>query len=122
GHVIPILTGEQEHHISADVAYAVWQYWRATADDEFIVDAGAEILIETARFWASRAGMEADGYGHIRGVIGPDEYHETVDDNAYTNVMARWNLDRAADTVVVLKRERPIDWKRLSARLALTED
>ena len=122
GSVIPILTGEQEHHISADVAYAVWQYWRATADDKFMVDAGAEILIETARFWASRAGMEADGYAHIRGVIGPDEYHETVDDNAYTNVMARWNLDRAADTVVVLKRERPTDWKRLSARLALTED
>ena len=44
-----------EQHISADVAYAVWQYWRATGDDEFFLDAGAEILLETARFWASRA-------------------------------------------------------------------
>jgi kojibiose phosphorylase len=122
GRVVSILTGEQEHHISADVAYAVWQYWRATADDDFMVDAGAEILVETARFWASRARMEADGHAHIRAVIGPDEYHETVDDNAYTNVMARWNLDRAADAVAILNREQPTGSKQLSARLALTEE
>jgi trehalose/maltose hydrolase-like predicted phosphorylase len=55
GVMIDILTGQMELHISADVAYAVWQYWRATGDDEFFVAAGAEILLETARFWASRA-------------------------------------------------------------------
>jgi kojibiose phosphorylase len=86
-----------------------------------MVDAGADILVETARFWASRARREADGHAHIRAVIGPDEYHETVDDNAYTNVMARWNLDRAADAVAILKREQPTGWKQLSARLALRE-
>ena len=122
GSAVSILTGEQEHHISADIAYAVWQYWRATADNAFMVDAGADILVETARFWASRARMEADGHAHIRAVIGPDEYHETIDDNAYTNVMARWNLERAVETVAILKREQAIGWKRLSARLALTED
>jgi kojibiose phosphorylase len=122
GSIISILTGEQEHHISADVAYAVWQYWRATADDNFMVEAGADILVETARFWASRARMEADGRAHIRAVIGPDEYHETVDDNAYTNVMARWNLNRAADALAILEREHLTKWKRLSDRLALTED
>jgi kojibiose phosphorylase len=122
GRVVPILTGEQAHHISADVAYAVWQYWRATGDDDFMVDAGGDILVETARFWASRARMEADGHAHIRAVIGPDEYHDTVDDNAYTNNMARWNLDRAADAVAILERVRPSDWKRMSARLALAED
>lgn len=121
GRVVSILTGEQEHHISADVAYAVWQYWRATADDNFMVDAGVDILVETARFWASRARMEANGHAHIRAVIGPDEYHETVDDNAYTNVMARWNLERAADAVAILKREQLTHWTLLSARLALTE-
>ena len=52
GRVVEMLTGQQEHHISADVAYGVWHYWRTTGDDEFIVGAGAEILIETARFWA----------------------------------------------------------------------
>ena len=122
GRVVDILTGEQEHHISADVAYAVWQYWRVSGDDDFMVVAGAEILAETARFWASRAQTERDGRAHIRGVIGPDEYHVTVDDNAYTNVMARWNLDRAADTVAILSRERPGDWQRLSRRLGLAEE
>ena len=55
GTVVEILTGQMEHHISADIAYAVWQYWRATGDDNFFLHAGAEILLETARFWASRA-------------------------------------------------------------------
>jgi hypothetical protein len=82
--VIRILSGRQEQHISADVAYAVWQYWQATRDEGFLLAAGAEILLETARFWASRARPEADDRCHIRGVIGPDEYHLNVDDNAFT--------------------------------------
>jgi kojibiose phosphorylase len=119
GRVVVIRTGEREHHISADVAYAVWQYWRATGDDAFMVAAGAEILIETARFWASRAQVEPDGRAHIRQVIGPDEYHELVDDNAYTNVMAAFNLERAADAAAILCRERPDAWRRLAARLGI---
>jgi trehalose/maltose hydrolase-like predicted phosphorylase len=122
GRLIRILTGEKEHHISADIAYAVWQYWRVTGDDHFMFDAGGEILIETARFWTSRVRMEVDGHAHIRGVIGPDEYHEMVDDNAYTNVMASWNLDRAAEAVTILKRDRPADWTRLSGRVGLSVD
>jgi trehalose/maltose hydrolase-like predicted phosphorylase len=94
GKLVDILTGRMEHHISADVAYAVWQYWHFTGDDDFFLRAGAEILLDTARFWASRAVTEADGKRHIRHVIGPDEYHEDVDDNAFTNVMARWNIAR----------------------------
>ena len=96
GEIVRFLTGEQEQHISADVAFGVWSYWRSTGDDRFLIDAGAEILIETARFWASRVEHEEDGRYHIRGVIGPDEYHETVDDNAYTNGLAQWNLEVAA--------------------------
>ena len=78
------------------MAWAVWQYWQVTGDDAFVEDMGAEIVMETARFWASRATPGDDGRLHICKVIGPDEYHERVDDNAYTNVMAQWNL-RAAD-------------------------
>lgn len=52
--------------------------------------------MQTARWWASRIEPDTNGHGHIRGFIGPDEHHENVDDNAYTNVMARWNLKRAA--------------------------
>ena len=120
GRLVNILTGKQEHHISADVAYAVWQYWRATGDDAFMISAGAEILVETARFWASRAQTERDGHAHIRQVIGPDEYHVVVDDNAYTNAMAIFNLERAADAAVILEREQTSEWQRLSARLGLT--
>jgi trehalose/maltose hydrolase-like predicted phosphorylase len=64
--------------------------WLVTGDAAFLCDAGAEILLETGRFWAGRAQLEADGRCHIRGVIGADEYHEHIDDNAYTNLMARW--------------------------------
>ena len=121
GRLVIIQTGEREHHISADIAYGVWQYWRATGDDAFMVAAGMEVLVETARFWASRARVESDGHAHIRQVIGPDEYHELVDDNAYTNVMAAFNLERAADAVVILNREQADHWQRLSARLDITE-
>jgi kojibiose phosphorylase len=121
GRVVRILTGEREQHISADIAYAVWQYWRVTGDNVFMLAAGAEILVETARFWASRSEVDRDGRSHIREVIGPDEYHEMVDDNAYTNTMAIFNLEHAADTVAILQRERIADWQRLSARLGLTE-
>jgi trehalose/maltose hydrolase-like predicted phosphorylase len=121
GQVVTFLTGEREHHISADIAYAIWQYWRVTGDDGFMLAAGAEILVETARFWASRAQVERDGRAHIRKVIGPDEYHEMVDDNAYTNAMAIFNLERAADTVAILQREQVADWQPLSARLGLTD-
>ena len=58
GEPIEVLTGKMEHHISADVAYAVWQYWRATGDEDFLLRAGAEIVLDTARFWASRAVAE----------------------------------------------------------------
>jgi trehalose/maltose hydrolase-like predicted phosphorylase len=122
GRVVQVLTGIQEHHISADVAYAVWQYWQATADEAFFLAAGADILIETARFWASRGRLEPDGQYHIRTVIGPDEYHESVDDNAYTNVMAQWNLERAADTVDWLRSRRSDVWPIICERLQVKPD
>ena len=117
--VVAILSGRQEQHISADVAYAVWQYWNATQDVGFLLEAGAEILFETARFWASRAVAEPDGLRHVRGVIGPDEYHEHIDDNAFTNVMARWNIRRALDVARQLRERWPERWTEISQRLKL---
>ncbi|CAX21997.1 putative glycosyl hydrolase [Methylorubrum extorquens DM4] len=119
--ILDILCGSQEQHISADVAYAVWQYWQANEDEAFLQEAGAEILLETARFWASRATGEADGLRHIRGVIGPDEYHERVDDNAFTNVMARWNIARGLDIAALLRERWPDTWERLARSLDLGE-
>jgi trehalose/maltose hydrolase-like predicted phosphorylase len=119
---VEILTGQMEHHISADIAYAVWQYWRFTGDDDFFLRAGAEILLDTARFWASRAGAEADGKRHIRHVIGPDEYHADVDDNAFTNVMARWNIARGIETMDVLREHWPNQAATLREKLTLRDE
>ncbi|MBV8912139.1 MAG: glycoside hydrolase family 65 protein, partial [Acetobacteraceae bacterium] len=68
-----------------------------------------------------RAQMEADGFCHIRGVIGPDEYHETIDDNAYTNVMARWNIRRGLEVAAMLRDRFPARWRELCSRLALDD-
>ena len=119
--IVEILCGTLEQHISADIAYAVWHHWLATGDDAFLCLAGAEILFETARFWASRAHREADGLCHIRSVIGPDEYHERVDDNAYTNVMARWNIERALDVAALLRARWPSEWSRLATDIGLAD-
>jgi trehalose/maltose hydrolase-like predicted phosphorylase len=100
----------------------VWQYWRATGDDDFFLSAGAEILLDTARFWASRAVAEADGKRHIRHVIGPDEYHDDVDDNAFTNLMARWNIARALEALDLMRARWPDDAVALQAKLALGDD
>lgn len=120
--VLNVLSGTLEQHISADVAYAVWQYWEATRDEGFLLAAGAEILFETSRFWASRAVLEADGRRHIRDIIGPDEYHEGVDDNAFTNVMARWNIRRALEVAGLLRERWPARWSSLSGALGLGDD
>ena len=121
GRVVPILCGTQEQHISADVAYAVWQYWQATRDVRFLLNAGAEILLDAARFWSSRARPEDDGAYHIRGVIGPDEYHESVDDNAYTNRLAAWNLDHGLLVASLLRARWPVRWAELTRKLRLEQ-
>lgn len=120
GEVVPILCGQHEHHISADVAYAVWQYWQATQDEAFFLAAGAEVLLECARFWASRATRGADGRYHIRGVMGPDEYHDIVDDNAYTNVMAAWTLERGMETARWLESQHSDTHRAIAQRIGLS--
>jgi trehalose/maltose hydrolase-like predicted phosphorylase len=120
--VVEVLNGKQEQHISADVAYAVWHYWKASGDEAFLCDAGAEIILETGRFWSSRAELGQDGKRHIRGVIGPDEYHMHIDDNAFTNVMARWNIRRAVEVAALLASRWPARWASLSAALDLDDN
>jgi trehalose/maltose hydrolase-like predicted phosphorylase/hydroxymethylpyrimidine pyrophosphatase-like HAD family hydrolase len=97
GRVVAIRTGELEEHVSADVAWAAACYVDWSGDAAFAAGPGRELFTETARYWASRIRVDRQGRGHIYGVIGPDEYHEPVDDNAFTNVMARWNLRHAAE-------------------------
>jgi trehalose/maltose hydrolase-like predicted phosphorylase len=99
GRVMEIHTGDLEEHIVADVPWAACRYADWTGDDDFLHGPGRDLLVETARYWASRLRLDQAGRAHIDGVIGPDEYHVAVDDNAFTNVMARWNLRRAAALV-----------------------
>ncbi len=118
GKEIPIFTGSQQMHVTADVAYAIWRYWEATRDEDFLSGPGALVLFETARFWASR--MTPDGpHHHIRGVVGPDEYHHGVNDNAYTNWMARFNLEQAAAAArrFGLHEAQAQEWSGLAASL-----
>lgn len=108
--LVRIWTGDIEIHISADIAYAVHQYWRVTGDDAFMRDYGAEIILDTARFWGDRAELEEiDGQRRysLRDVIGPDEYHDHVDNNVYTNRMAQWHLQTALDLLDWLDASYP---------------
>ncbi|MDN3309410.1 glycosyl hydrolase family 65 protein [Microbacterium oryzae] len=84
-------------HLNADIAAAAMHYVRATGDERFEREAGLEILVETARLWVSLGRWDADGSFHLDGVTGPDEYSAIVDDNVFTNLMARQNLVGAAD-------------------------
>jgi Glycosyl hydrolase family 65 central catalytic domain/Glycosyl hydrolase family 65, C-terminal domain len=99
GNLVAIRTGQLEEHIVAQVPWAACCYVDWTGDVGFARGPGRRLLVETARYWASRIRLEPDGTAHIYGVVGPDEYHEPVDDNAFTNVMARWNLRRAAEAL-----------------------
>lgn len=106
------------HHIGIAVAYNVWQFYQATADLAYLIDYGAELLVEIARFWVSRTTYDekSDRYG-IYGVIGPDEFHsgypnrpyEGVDNNAYTNVMAVWVILRALDALELVPLPNRLD-------------
>ena len=118
---MPIRTGQLEEHIVAQVPLAADTYVEWSGDRAFEAGPYRRLLVETARYWASRIRVEPDGTGHIYGVIGPDEYHEPVDDNACTNVLARWNLRRAAelfdgesDGVPAAERSR---WRELAEGL-----
>jgi kojibiose phosphorylase len=118
--LIRIWTGDIEIHISADIAYAIRQYWRATGDDAFLLQRGAEIILDTARFWSSRVEWEADLQRYeISGVVGPDEYHDNVDNNVYTNALARWNLQDGLKLAAWMQSAHPAEWRRLNRRLHL---
>ena len=118
--LIRIWTGDIEIHISADIAYAIWKYWQATGDESFLLERAAEVILETARFWASRAEWQEDLRRYeINDIIGPDEYHDHVDNNAYTNALARWNLQTALELSHWLKNRHESVWKKWKRHLHL---
>jgi kojibiose phosphorylase len=121
--LVRIWCGDIEIHVSADVAHAIRKYWLITGDDEFMLACGLEIILETARFWASRAEWIGEkGRYEFTDVIGPDEYHDHVDNNAYTNYLARWHLIKAADLVSWAAENYPGQLKELTMRIGLGDE
>lgn len=112
-----------EHHVTAAVAYGIYNYAKVTGDREFLFSQGAEILIETARFWVSRCEYtEAKDRYEIRQVTGPDEWHEPVNNNLYTNYLAKWNLRYVMALVDTIKEESPMEYGNLLAKTNLTKE
>lgn len=107
GESMICLTGVIEQHITSDIIFALWQYYTATGDQDFMDRYGYEMIIETARFWNSRLEwIEESGRYEIRDVIGPDEYKEHVDNNAYTNYMAHANMRLAVQVIGLICGEK----------------
>src|SRR6201987_4574329 len=113
--------GTAQYHINADIMYALRKYVRATGDEQFLPDYGAEMLVETARLWTSLGfySKEKGGKFVINSVTGPDEYKAVVNNNAYTNLMARENLRYAAQTVESLRATDPAAYNALVHKTAL---
>ncbi|BAY49796.1 glycoside hydrolase family 65, central catalytic [Scytonema sp. HK-05] len=120
GEQIRIWCGDIEVHISTDVAYAALNYWRYTGDDEWMRDYGAEIILDTAAFWESRVEWNPQRNSYdIRDVIGPDENHDRVDNNAFTNLMAQWHLQSALMLWNWLHQAYPDTAEQLAIKLNL---
>ncbi|MGW9631758.1 glycoside hydrolase family 65 protein [Agromyces sp. NPDC055520] len=115
--------GTAQYHIDADISYALGKYVAATGDEDFLARGAIDILVETARMWEDLGFWRSntiDDVFHIHGVTGPDEYTTVVNDNLYTNVMARANLAAAASAVDNLQVTDQAAYERIVERLAVT--
>ncbi len=122
GEPIRIWCGDIEVHISTDVAYAIWQYWKATGDNNWMHERGAEIILDTAKFWESRVEWNSKRCGYdILNVIGPDENHDSINNNAFTNIMVRWHLQSALQIWQWLEDNYPDTAATLAQQLGLDD-
>ncbi len=119
GRPVKVWSGIIEQHITSDVAFGAWQYATITGDEAFMDECGYELMMDTAIFWASRLEDGEDGLYHINDVVGPDEFREHVNDNAFTNYMAKWNMEKAMEYYHLLKKEKPAIFAALNEKLDL---
>lgn len=114
--------GTAQYHINADIAYACRRFWHLTGDDDFILNYGGEIIVETARFWADFVDY-VPGKGYcINSVTGPDEYTAIVNNNAYTNYMAKANLAFAREILSYIEKQHPDRRAELTGKLRISSD
>lgn len=120
GEATKIWSGFIEQHISSDIVFAVWQYYKLTNDQSFMDHYGYEIIFETATFWKSRLEWDKEKQRyHINNVIGPDEYKEHVNNNAFTNHMAHWNIEKAINYYNDLKESNRELWGKLNEKIKI---
>ncbi len=123
GEATKIWSGFIEQHITSDVAFGVWQYFMVTGDHEFMKNYGYEILLDTGIFWGSRLDWnEEEGTYHINDVVGPDEYKEHVNNDAFTNHTAKWCMDNAIEYYDHLKTTDQKTFDRLNKKLQLDDE
>lgn len=120
GRATRLWMADHEVHLMGAIPYAIWQYYHATGDEAFMEHHGFQIVFEVADFWQSRVQWSsADDCCHINDVIGPNEFKGHVNDNAYTNYLAKWTMDQALLWCDELRRVRPAIYARLDRRLDL---
>jgi alpha,alpha-trehalose phosphorylase len=115
--------GTAQYHINADITYAIAKYVRATGDADFLARGSIDVVVETARLWTTLGFWRRTGGSsfHIHGVTGPDEYTTVVNDNLFTNVMARFNLRYAAESVRIVADQFPEAYSRMVDRVQFDE-
>lgn len=113
------LSGPFEHHITADIAIAAWNYYCVTQDKNWLREKGWPLLKETADFWASRVERNAPGHYDIKNVVAADEWAENIDNNAFTNAAAKANLQYAARAAVILGIAPDPDWALVAANIPI---
>lgn len=113
------LSGPFEHHITADVAVAAWNYYLVTQDKQWLRDKGWPLLRETADFWASRVERNGAGRYDIKNVVAADEWAENVDNNAFTNAAARANLQYATAAAKILGIAPNPDWQQVASNIPI---
>lgn len=122
GEATKIWSGFIEQHISSDISFAVWQYYMLTNDQDFMNNYGYEIIFETATFWQSRLEWNEDQQKYyLNNVIGPDEYKEHVNNNAFTNHTVHWNIEIAIMYYKELKESNRELWNQLNTRLKIED-
>ncbi len=113
------LSGPFEHHITACVAIAAWNYYCVTQDTAWLRERGWPILQATAEFWASRVERNGPGHYDIKNVVAADEWAENVDNNAFTNAAARANLEFATRAAAILKLKADPDWMQVAKNIPI---
>ncbi len=112
---------DKQVHISGDVAIAMWEYFKVTGDDSLLLEGGGEVILECARFYYSYAYFNKDKHRHeILDVVGPDEYHERVNNNAFTSMVAKATFEIANAMVEYLRRRHPDKLKSLVKKMDIT--